>query len=74
MADAAAIARRAIELATSHLEADIKEIADLAQGDLRVLPEAAEIVHNQAKPNDKASHLAFILITTTYDSLRGKPA
>jgi hypothetical protein len=77
MADAEAIARRALEFAGTYLDANRRAIVEMAEGDLDRLHQAAKIVQAQAQSHQKTSlsreHLAFTLITAAYESLRDKP-
>lgn len=75
MSDAKKVAERAIELARRYLEADSRELAQLAGGNMDVLREAARVVQqHQSHPEGTSvlspEHLAFTLITAAYDILR----
>ena len=76
-ADAADIARRAIEIASSHIETESRRLAEMAHGDTTLLRDAARIVQELPPgPNSgglSAEHLAFNLITAAHELVRQKP-
>ena len=77
MADAAEIARRAMQLATASLETGSHDLAEMAGSDLDALRDAARLVQERPQasgsPGLSAEHLAFNLITAAHELLRGKP-
>jgi hypothetical protein len=75
--DAADIARRAVEIASSYIENESKRLADMAGGDTTLLRDAARIVQEQPPAANSgglsAEHLAFNLITAAHELVRHKP-
>jgi len=68
-----AIAREALDLATRHLDAGKKKLAQMAGGDRDALRDAARIIKEETPERQtwlSTEHFAYVLVAAAYESLR----